>query len=110
VAAGIHLGNGLAWSHKVGPPEGPLLSMRKRGRERARTLHTARLALERDIFTLRRRHERHCPDCNHFAFAVGANLSSGGIPDVSRHKSMDVLQAYVRDADMFRDHAGAGLL
>ena len=28
--------------------------------------------------------------------------------DVSRHKSMDVLQAYVRDADLFRDHAGAG--
>jgi site-specific recombinase XerD len=30
--------------------------------------------------------------------------------DVSRHKSMDVLQAYLRDADLFRDHAGAGLL
>jgi len=30
--------------------------------------------------------------------------------DVSRHKSMEVLQGYVRDADMFRDHAGAGLL
>ena len=30
--------------------------------------------------------------------------------DVSRHKSMDVLSAYVRDADLFRDHAGAGLL
>ena len=30
--------------------------------------------------------------------------------DVSRHKSMDVLQAYVRNADLFRDHAGAGLL
>jgi hypothetical protein len=30
--------------------------------------------------------------------------------DVSQHKSMDVLQAYVRDADLFRDHAGAGLL
>jgi hypothetical protein len=30
--------------------------------------------------------------------------------DVSRHKSMDMLQAYVRDADLFRDHAGAGLL
>jgi hypothetical protein len=29
---------------------------------------------------------------------------------VSRHKSMDVLRAYVRDADLFRDHAGAGLL
>jgi integrase len=30
--------------------------------------------------------------------------------DVSRHKSMDVLQAYVRDADVFKDHAGIGLL
>jgi site-specific recombinase XerD len=30
--------------------------------------------------------------------------------DVSRRKSMDVLQSYVRDADLFRDHAGAGLL
>ena len=29
---------------------------------------------------------------------------------VSRHKSMDVLEAYVRDADLFRDHAGVGLL
>jgi hypothetical protein len=29
---------------------------------------------------------------------------------VSRHKSMDVLQAYVRDAELFRDHAGAGLV
>jgi hypothetical protein len=30
--------------------------------------------------------------------------------DVSRHKRMDVLSAYVRDADLFQDHAGAGLL
>jgi len=30
--------------------------------------------------------------------------------DVSRHKSMDALQAYVRNADLFRDHTGAGLL
>jgi hypothetical protein len=30
--------------------------------------------------------------------------------DVSRHKSMDVMQAYVRGADLFRDHAGIGLL
>jgi hypothetical protein len=30
--------------------------------------------------------------------------------DVSRHKSMDVVQAYVRDAALFRDHAGAGPL
>jgi site-specific recombinase XerD len=30
--------------------------------------------------------------------------------DVSRHKSMDVLQSCIRDAELFRDHAGAGLL
>jgi formate dehydrogenase assembly factor FdhD len=30
--------------------------------------------------------------------------------DVSRHKSVDTLRGYVRDADAFRNHAGAGLL
>jgi hypothetical protein len=30
--------------------------------------------------------------------------------DVSRHKSVDVLRGYVRDAEAFRHHAGAGLL
>jgi hypothetical protein len=30
--------------------------------------------------------------------------------DVSRHKSVHTLRGYVRDADAFRDHAGAGLL
>jgi integrase len=30
--------------------------------------------------------------------------------DVSRHRSMDTLSGYIRDADCFRDHAGEGLL
>jgi site-specific recombinase XerD len=30
--------------------------------------------------------------------------------DVSRHKSGDTLRGYVRDAEAFKDHAGAGLL
>jgi hypothetical protein len=30
--------------------------------------------------------------------------------DVSRHKSVDTLRGYVRDAEIFRDHAGNGLL
>jgi hypothetical protein len=30
--------------------------------------------------------------------------------DVSRHKSVDTLRGYERDAEMFQDHAGAGLL
>jgi hypothetical protein len=27
--------------------------------------------------------------------------------DVSRHKSVDTLRGYVRDAELFKDHAGA---
>jgi integrase len=30
--------------------------------------------------------------------------------DQSRHKSVDTLRGYVRDAELFKDHAGAGLL
>jgi integrase len=30
--------------------------------------------------------------------------------DVSRHKSVDTLRGYIRDADLFRDHAGSGPL
>jgi integrase len=30
--------------------------------------------------------------------------------DVSRHRSIDTLRDYVRDAELFQDHAGAGLL
>ncbi len=30
--------------------------------------------------------------------------------DVSRHKSVETLRGYIRDADLFRDHAGSGLL
>jgi site-specific recombinase XerD len=30
--------------------------------------------------------------------------------DVSRHKSVDTLRSYVRDAELFADHAGSGLL
>jgi site-specific recombinase XerD len=30
--------------------------------------------------------------------------------DVSRHKSVDTLRGYVRDAELFKDQTGAGLL
>jgi hypothetical protein len=42
------------------------------------------------------------------AAARGASLFK--MMDVSRHKSVDTLRGNVRDADAFRDHAGAGLL
>ena len=42
------------------------------------------------------------------AAARGANLFK--IMDVTRHKSVDTLRGYVRDAELFRDHAGQGML
>ncbi len=42
------------------------------------------------------------------AAARGASIFK--MMDVSRHRSVDTLRAYVRDADLFRDHAGSGLL
>ena len=42
------------------------------------------------------------------AAARGASIFK--MMDVSRHKSMDTLRGYVRDAELFRDHAGTGLL
>ena len=30
--------------------------------------------------------------------------------DVSRHRSIETLRGYVRDSDLFKDHAGSGLL
>jgi integrase len=42
------------------------------------------------------------------AAARGASIFK--LADQSRHKSMDVLRSYVRDAEVFRNHAGDGLL
>jgi integrase len=42
--------------------------------------------------------------------AAAAGASVFKMQAVSRHRSMDVLAGYVRDADAFRDHAGAAFL
>jgi hypothetical protein len=42
------------------------------------------------------------------AAARGASVFK--MMDQSLHKSMDVLRTYVRDAELFKDHAGTGLL
>jgi site-specific recombinase XerD len=42
------------------------------------------------------------------AAARGASIFK--MMDVSRHKSIETLRGYVRDAEMFRNHAGSGLL
>jgi site-specific recombinase XerD len=42
--------------------------------------------------------------------AAGNGASIFNMMDVSRHKSVDTLRGYVRDAELFKDHAGTGLL
>jgi integrase len=42
------------------------------------------------------------------AAAMGASVFK--MMETSRHKSVDTLRGYVRDAELFRDHAGVGLL
>ena len=42
------------------------------------------------------------------ALPRGASLFK--LADVSRHKSMDTLRGCVRDAEVFKNHAGEGLL
>lgn len=43
-------------------------------------------------------------------FAAGKGASIFKMMGVSRHKSVDTPKGYVRDAELFKDHAGAGLL
>jgi hypothetical protein len=42
--------------------------------------------------------------------AAGKGASIFKMMHVSRHKSVDTLRGYVRDAELFKDHAGTGLL
>ncbi len=42
--------------------------------------------------------------------AARARANIFKMADQSRHKSLDVLRTYVRDAEAFTDHAGIGLL
>jgi hypothetical protein len=40
----------------------------------------------------------------------GRAALGGPLQEVSRHRSVQTVQGYVRDAELFEDHAAAGLL
>jgi hypothetical protein len=42
--------------------------------------------------------------------AAGAGPSVFKMMEVSRHRSMETVRGYVRDAELFRDHAGSAFL
>jgi integrase len=66
--------------------------------------YAARLGLDADVFS------GHSLRSGFLTSAAARGASLFKMMDVSRHKSVDVLRGYVRDAKAFRDHAGAGLL
>lgn len=105
-----------AWLAAAGITTGPLFrSVAKGGRVSTARLgdksvaevvktHAGRLGLNAADFS------GHSLRAGFLTSAARRGASVFKMRDVSRHKSMDVLQGYVRDADLFRDHAGAGLL
>jgi site-specific recombinase XerD len=66
--------------------------------------YAARLGLDPDAFS------GHSLRSGFLTSAAARGASLFKMMDVSRHRSVDTLRGYVRDADAFRDHAGAGLL
>ena len=109
-------GCGAAWLDATGLTEGPLFRPVKKSsrlgdsRLTNRTVvdvvkaHARRVGLKAGDFS------GHSLRSGFLTSAAARGASVFKMMDVSRHKSVDTRRGYVRDADLFRDHAGAGLL
>jgi hypothetical protein len=64
--------------------------------------HAARLRLDPGQFA------GHSLRAGFLTSAASRGASIFKMMDVSRHRSVDTLRGYVRDAELFKDHAGAG--
>jgi integrase len=104
-----------AWRDAAGITTGPLFrSIRKGGKVGARLTdqsvadivktHAERVGLDRALFA------GHSLRAGFLTSAAKRGASIFKMMDVSRHRSVDTLRGYVRDAEIFKDHAGAGLL
>jgi integrase len=105
-----------AWLQASGISEGAIFrGVRKGGAVRDQRLtaksvcdlvkaYADRVGLDRSTFGA------HSLRSGFLTSAARRGTSSFKMRDVSRHKSTDVLAGYVRDASMFENHAGAGLL
>ncbi len=67
-------------------------------------LHIARCGLDPALFS------GHSLRAGFLTSGAEAGASVFKLMEVSRHKSVDTLRGYVRRADLFKDHAGAGFL
>jgi site-specific recombinase XerD len=104
-----------AWRNAAGVTTGPLFrSIRKGGKVGDRLTdqsvsdivkaHAGRVGLDPALFA------GHSLRAGFLTSAAKRGASIFKMMDVSRHRSVDVLRGYVRDAEIFKDHAGAGLL
>jgi integrase len=105
-----------AWLEAAAITEGPVFLPIAKGER----IQPTRLT-DRSVAEIVKGHARRAGlDPKQFA---GHSLRSGFLPsaaargasifkmaDQSRHESRDTLQGYVRDAEIFKDHAGEGLL
>jgi site-specific recombinase XerD len=66
--------------------------------------HAERVGLDPKVFA------GHSLRAGFLTSAASNGASPFKMRGVSRHKSMETLQGYVRDAEIFKDHAGKGLL
>ena len=105
-----------AWIKAAGITAGPVFRPIAKGER----LQTTRLT-DRSVGKIVKAHAvRIGLDPTHFAghslrsgfltSAAARNASIFKMADQSRHKSMDTLRGYIRNAEIFKDHAGAGLL
>jgi site-specific recombinase XerD len=104
------------WLKAAGITRGPIFrAISKNGRVLARRLsdravayvvkaHARKVGLDAAEFS------GHSLRSGFLTSAARRGASLFKMMDVSRHKSVDTLRAYVREADLFRDHAGSGLL
>jgi site-specific recombinase XerD len=104
-----------AWLDAAGITTGPLFrSIRKGGKVGNRLTdqsvadivkaHAERVGLDPGLFA------GHSLRAGFLTSAAKRGASIFKMMDVSRHRSVDTLRGYVRDAEIFKDHAGAGLL
>jgi site-specific recombinase XerD len=104
-----------AWREAADITTGPLFrSIRKGGQVRSRLTdqsvsdivktHAARVGLDPAVYA------GHSLRAGFLTSAAKRGASILKMMDVSRHRSVDTLRGYVRDAEIFKDHAGAGLL
>jgi len=106
----------LAWLAAAHITDGPVFRSIKKGGQ----LATTRLS-ERAVTSIVKRyakrigldHKKYSSHSLRSGFLTSAAANGASIfkmMDVSRHKSLDTLRTYVRDAELFKDHAGDGLL